>query len=342
MFKNYLVRAVASALLLPGLLPAQVPSPDAKPGLRERIQERMQERRAARLDAAGVQPALTQPGTHYLSLHHEGLERAYTVHLPTSYRSGTSMPVLFAFHGGGGDMKLQAGEQYGLVAKAESAGFIAVFPNGHSRFPGGKFATWNAGTCCGTARDEKSDDVGFVRAILAQLQARVSVDNARIFATGMSNGGMFSYRLACEMADVFKAIAPVAGTDNTLHCNPAAAVSVLHFHAKDDTHVLYGGGAGADAMRDRSKVSDFVSVPQSILNWTRRNQCSGGPKRVLAVEGAYCNSYENCADGAKVQVCVTETGGHSWPGGGSPRAGKVQASTAISANDVMWKFFQTR
>ena len=126
------------------------------------------------------------------------------------------MPVVFAFHGGGGDMQLMAGDHYGLVAKADSAGFIAVFPNGYSRFPRGKLATWNAGHCCGAARDTGSDDVGFVRAMVAQLRQRASIDTQRIFATGMSNGGMFSYRLACEMADVFRAIAPVAGTDNRI------------------------------------------------------------------------------------------------------------------------------
>ena len=79
---------------------------------------------------------------------------------------------------------------------------------------------------------------GFVRAMLAQLRARVNVDPQRIFATGMSNCGMLSHRLACEMADTFRAIAPVAGTDGTLNCSPARPISVLLIHAKNDTHVL--------------------------------------------------------------------------------------------------------
>jgi polyhydroxybutyrate depolymerase len=287
-----------------------------------------------------AQSALAQPGTTSLTVQHDGKERAYLVHLPPSYRSGTPMPVVVAFHGGGGDMKLMASDHYDLVAKADSAGFIAVFPNGYSRFPGGKLATWNAGHCCGAARDTGSDDVGFVRALLAQLQTRVSIDPQRIFATGMSNGGMLSHRLACDMADVFRAIASVAGTDNTAQCKPGRAISVLHIHAQDDTHVLFNGGAGTDAFRDKSRVTDFVSVPQTVAHWVQRNQCTGPPQRVLTVPGATCDVYASCAAGTQVQLCVTESGGHSWPGGSKVRLLKAGPSQAIRANDVMWDFFQ--
>ena len=100
------------------------------------------------------------------------------------------------------------------------------------------FATWNAGNCCGGARDQNVDDVGFIRQIVANLTRQMNVDRQRIYATGMSNGGLMSYRLACEMSDVFKAIAPVAGTDNTRSCTPKQPVAVLHIHARNDTHVL--------------------------------------------------------------------------------------------------------
>lgn len=308
--------------------------------LRERIKERLLERSRDKADQAETKAASSQ-GTERFTLTHDGLERAYLVHLPPSYRKGTPMPVVFAFHGGGGDMQLQAGAHYGLTEKADAAGFMAVFPNGYSKLPSGKLATWNAGSCCAQARDKHVDDIGFVRAIWAQLQARYAVDTQRVFATGMSNGGMLSYRLACEMADVFRAVAPVAGTDNTLQCQPARPVSVLHIHAEDDTHVLFKGGAGKDAFRDAAQVRDFVSVPQTIANWTQRNHCPATPaKRMLEVPGAYCEVTAPCASGAQVQLCVTETGGHSWPGGSKARRGQATASQAISANDVMWDFFQ--
>jgi poly(3-hydroxybutyrate) depolymerase len=184
----------------------------------------------------------------------------------------------------GGNVEMQADTNYNIVGKADSAGFIAVFPNGYSRLPSGKLATWNAGNC-------------------------------------------------------FRAIAPVAGTDGTLTCTPARPISVLHIHAKNDTHVLFNGGAGDDAFKDKSKVADFVSVPQTIARWSQRNRCTAPPKRVLEVPGVYCDAYTQCADGVQVQLCVTDTGGHSWPGVDKVRAGKQAASQALSANDVMWDFF---
>lgn len=338
--RRYTALARLALAGLAALFSAPALAQDTTPSsVRERIQARIQAHRAERAEAQKPQ-ALTQPGTHTLSLQHGGRTRAYLVHVPPSYRHGTPTPVVFAFHGGAGHMALQAGAHYGLTDKADQAGFVAVFPNGHSRLPGGKLATWNAGTCCGSARDEGSDDVGFVRAIVQQLPAYVTVDRQRIFATGMSNGGMFSHRLACDMADTFRAIAAVAGTDNTLRCQPSRAVSVLHIHARDDTHVLFGGGAGPDAFRDRSQVSDFTSVPETMARWVQRNQCRGTPERVLTVPGAHCEAYAVCAEKTQVQLCVTDSGGHAWPGGSPPRTGKTMASQAIRANDVMWEFFQ--
>ncbi len=84
---------------------------------------------------------------------------------------------------------------------------------------------------------------------MKKTQSQLSIDPNRIFATGMSNGGMMAFRLACEMSDVFKAIASVAGTDNTVVCKPSKPLSVVHIHARDDDHVLFVGGAGKDALR---------------------------------------------------------------------------------------------
>jgi polyhydroxybutyrate depolymerase len=79
-------------------------------------------------------------------------------------------------------------------------------------------------------------------------------------------------------------------------------------------------------------------VPSTISKWVGLNSCKAKPIRVLENAGAYCELYAGCADGARVQLCVTEEGGHSWPGGEKPR-GNGTPSRAISATDVMWKFF---
>jgi polyhydroxybutyrate depolymerase len=266
--------------------------------------------------------------------------RNVLVHVPAGYDPGRPAPLMLAFHGGGGSAGFMADDtRYGLQREADQDGFIVAFPNGASRLPGGRLATWNAGACCGYARDQGSDDVGFARAVVSAIEARYAVDAGRVFATGMSNGGMFAHRLACEAADVFRAVASVAGTDATTRCSPSRPVSVLHIHARDDDHVRFDGGAGPGAFRDRHSVMDFMSVPETIARWVQRDQCSGNPQRVLQVPGAYCDAYRNCAGGAQVQLCVTDTGGHSWPGADRVRPGKEAASTALDASATIWRFF---
>ncbi len=334
------MRSVILFLCMAGFMPVLGAS-EGDDALRQRLKERVLERQQERADAggrSGTGGSIAGAGDYTFNMKHGGLERMYRVHVPRSYVPGKPVPLVFALHGGGGNMDYQAtDEYYGLISKSEREGFVAVFPNGYSRLRSGKFATWNAGNCCGGARDANADDVGFIREVVADVTRRVSVERSRIYATGMSNGGLMSYRLACEMSDVFSAIAPVAGTDNTRACSPGRPVSVLHIHAKNDTHVLFDGGAGPGA-RDKSKVTDFTSVPATVAKWVGLNGCNPTPRRILDKPGVYCEVYAPCRDKAEVQLCVTESGGHSWPGGHKPR-GDEAPSQAISANDVMWEFF---
>jgi len=290
------------------------------------------------LPVAAVDGKHLAPGDYVRTLEQGGVTRTYRIHVPRAYQATVPAPLVLAFHGGGGDMDYMAKDKrYGLISKAEAEGFVVVFPNGYSKFRSGKFATWNAGACCAKARDNNSDDVGFVRAIIRNLTAELNIDRQRIYAIGMSNGGMMSYRLACEMADTFAAIAAVAGTDNTLSCAPRKPLSILHIHAANDDRVLFNGGAGAK-FRDESKVTDFTSVPATIAKWVKLNQCKAQPQRLLEKPGAYCEHYSHCNANVQVQLCVTEGGGHSWPGGSKPRAGEPP-SQALSANDIIWNFF---
>jgi polyhydroxybutyrate depolymerase len=279
-------------------------------------------------------PATLGPGSHELTLQHQGRERGVIVHVPASYRADRPVPLVLALHGGGGSMDVMARDRlYGLVSQSDASGWIVVFPNGHSRLRSGKFATWNAGICCGGARDSGSDDVGFLRAVVTEVQRRLAIDPKRIFATGMSNGGMMSYRLACEASDVFRAIAAVAGTDGTTTCQPGRPVPVFHIHARDDDRVLFNGGSGSAS----DTHADFVSVPVTVDKWARLNGCSGPSQRVLERPGVVCEVRSGCQGGAEVRLCVTDTGGHSWPGGRKALGGK--GSTALDATAEIWAFF---
>jgi polyhydroxybutyrate depolymerase len=303
-------------------------------GILRQIVEHAQERRSKPADDPNA-TELTAPGDYRFSFVHEGLTREYLVHVPKSYH-GAPTSMLIALHGGGGDADFQADDsKYRLIGKSERAGFIAVFPNGYSRMPGGILATWNAGSCCGAAQRNNVDDVGFIRAMIARIERQAAIDPRRIFATGMSNGAMLSWRLACEVPEI-RAIAPVAGTDNTPACRPPRPVPVIEFHAADDDHVSFNGGYGP---RSIAKV-EFTSVAATQAKWVQIDGAEPHARRMLSVPGAHCDLHPPTRGGAPVELCVTDTGGHSWPGGGTQQ-GRKQPSMAISANDLMWSFFSS-
>jgi polyhydroxybutyrate depolymerase len=298
------------------------------------LRQHLAERRARPASDPNMTP-IAAPGDYRFSFAHGGITREYLVHVPRSYRAGRPVAMLIALHGGGGDADFQADDsKYRLIGKSEQAGFIAVFPNGYSRFSGGILATWNAGGCCGAAQRNNVDDVGFIREVIRRVQRQASVDPRRIFATGMSNGAMMSWRLACEAPEI-RAIAPVEGTDNTARCTPAHPVAVIQFHAADDANVPFNGGVGVGPAH-----TAFVSVPATQAKWVALNRAESKPRRILTVPGAHCDLHSARPGGAPVELCVTDTGGHSWPGGGTQQ-GRKQPSRAISANDLMWSFFSS-
>lgn len=337
-------RFAGAALLAAAVavLPACAQDSGRSGGLRESVQERRTARQAERPRIQdGAQASITRPGTYNFQVEHGGQARKYLLHVPRSYDGGRPVPLLLSFHGGGGHMELQAAdERYGQIGASEREGFVVAFPNGYSRLPGGKLATFNAGGCCGPAKAQAIDDVGFVRAILAQVSRQLNIDRQRVFATGFSNGAMLTHRLACDAADIIRAIAPVAGTDNTTDCSPTQPVSVLIIHARNDDHVAFDGGVGTRSV-DRANMATSTSVPETLNRWLTRNGCTRTPQRVLERPGASCDRYSDCRGDSSVAICITERGAHSWPGAQTSR-GTEPPSTAISANDVMWDFFLRR
>lgn len=285
--------------------------------------------------------ALAEPGDHYRTIRHDGLTREYLVHVPSSYDGTRAVPLLVSFHGGGGNMEFQASdERFGQITASEQEGSVVVFPNGYGRLPNGKLATFNAGGCCGLAKEKNVDDVGFARAVVADVTQQLNIDRERVFATGFSNGAMLTHRLACEASEVFRAIAPVAGTDFTTSCEPRLPVSVLIINARDDDHVPYEGGAGEQSV-DRENMANAPSVPETLTRWLTRNACQPTPQRVLERVGAHCDGYGGCRGDSSVAICLTDRGGHSWPGAQVSRS-TAEPSQAISATAVMWDFFLGR
>jgi polyhydroxybutyrate depolymerase len=239
--------------------------------------------------------------------------RTTLVHVPASYDPAVPTPVVIDLHGLGGDGAMEAALT-SANAKSDTAGFISVHPNG-ATVPG----SWNAGGCCGTAPSQNIDDIGFMKQLVDDLDAKLCVDDARVFAMGMSNGGYMSHRIGCELADRFAAIGPVAGGIATATCAPSRPVPVFAIHGNADPLVEYSFG-------------------QSSANaWATGNGCT--TTTTTYTNGvASCVTHGGCTAGADVVFCTIDQGGHQWPGGETlPLLGNN--TTDIIATDAIWTFF---
>ncbi|MGO9112397.1 MAG: alpha/beta hydrolase family esterase [Thermoguttaceae bacterium] len=279
------------------------------------------------------------PGDHTRTVQHDGRTRSYIVHIPPRYDPKQPTPVILVFHGAMTDASITV-RFTGLNEKADREGFIAVYPNGTGRFE--RILTWNGGNCCGSAQWNKVDDVGFTRALLDDLAKVVNVDAKKVFATGISNGGIMCYRLASELSDRIAAIAPVSGTMGMATCNPRRAVSVMHFHGTDDKFVPFKGGAG-----ERSLASiNFFSVDRSIQAWVKANGCPEKPavadeaKKFDDGTTVQRKTYGPGKDDSEVVLFVINGGGHAWPGRDAKLQFLGKSTKNISANDLMWEFFK--
>ncbi len=287
--------------------------------------------------AATERPAASRmlSGDYERAIQSDGRTRTYIVHLPPVYDSVTPLPLVVVLHGGGGNA---AGteKQTGMSAKADQAGFIAVYPNGTGPLDD-RLLTWNTWNCCGYAEQRNVDDVAFIRALVAQLARDERIDPARIFATGLSNGGMMSYRLACEAADLFAAIAPVSGALNTDACAPAQPVSVIAFHGTADQNVPYNGGRGTKSFPGTRPNRDDQPVSYAIGFWTAFDQCDPTPQRTQT--GSIARDDYTGASGTAVTLVTINGGGHAWPGGQRLAAFLDAPTQEISATDAIWDFF---
>jgi polyhydroxybutyrate depolymerase len=250
----------------------------------------------------------------------DGIERTYTVSAPTSY-DGAPTPVVFNFHGlGSNGFEQRLFSKMDAVSDAE--GFIAVYPNGTGE-------SWNAGECCPPASNSDVDDVAFVQTMIADITASYCVDQKQIFATGMSNGGFFSHRLGCEVAEQFAAIAPVAGGVVLLDCQPSRPIPVMHFHGTADDTVPFDG----------LPQFGLPAIPDMINDWAARNGCQGAAVQTFLNGDSHCETFDNCAAGTEVTLCTVEGGGHTWPGGLEvPQLGFTTQD--LNATQHMWDFFE--
>jgi len=263
-----------------------------------------------------------------------GGSRSYRVHVPPSLPRGSPVPVVLVLHGGGGNAAGIA-KMTGMDGAADRNGFLAVYPNGTGILRD-RLLTWNAGACCGWAMREKVDDAAFVRKLLDALSSEWRVDEGRVFATGLSNGGMMAYRLGCELGDRIAAVAPVAGALDVAPCTPSRPVSLIAFHGTADQHVVYEGGVPKKQV-DRQSRSD-TSVAKSVGFFVNLDGCGKEPAREQ--KGSVIReTWTGCRDGTGVALVTIVGGGHAWPGGSAWAPWADVPTREVDASQEMWDFF---
>lgn len=270
---------------------------------------------------SGSQPPSTET-RQVITVASGGRQRQVIVHRPSAVAPAAGYALVVMLHGGLGSAS-QAESSYGWDALSETAGFVVAYPDGVDR-------TWNAGSCCGGAQRADVDDVAFLSQVVDQISALMPIDGSRRYLTGMSNGAMMTYRMACQ-SSLFAAIAPVAGTQ-LVDCGSATPTSVLHIHGAADTQVRLDGERGAAPGH-----VDGPPVAQVIKSWRLRDDCAA-PR--VTVSGGVTATTADCADGRTVTWIVIAGAGHQWPGSKrSTYPGADEPSTALDATTEIWRFF---
>jgi polyhydroxybutyrate depolymerase len=277
------------------------------------------------------------------SLEAGGRTRTYRIYVPGHLANPA--PLVFVLHGGGGSGSAQERiTKGGFNRIADSEGIIVAYPDGVGR-------NWNDGRSdvSSSAFKDNVDDVGFFKALLEQLAAKYPVDRKRVFATGMSNGGFMSYRLACDAADIFLAVAPVvAGLSVDLgpRCRPQHPVSVLILNGTEDPLIPWEGGHVGAFGISRGQT---WSAMQTYEKWIELDACKvrSDEPEVNAVADDHTSVVRHrataCKGGAEVRLDEIRGGGHNWPRGakylGVTFVGRI--SQELDGNAEIWSFFKT-
>jgi polyhydroxybutyrate depolymerase len=241
-------------------------------------------------------------------------------------------PLLILLHGSGARGE-SIRRQSGMDSVAESRRFLVAYPDGSGELFG-LSTDWNAGHCCGGAHFDRVDDIAFLRAVIADISARLPVDARRIYIAGFSDGARMAYRTACEMAGEVTAVAAVSGSLVAEHCRPSRPIPVIAFHGIEDDEVPYDDSAYT---APSSPVPpDAGSLPPTVRFWLATDECRRIVTRrvsphVISTAGIGCS--------ADVTFYAIEGAGHSWPTL-APAGGDVDEGPGeVSASSVIADFF---
>jgi polyhydroxybutyrate depolymerase len=263
--------------------------------------------------------------------------RRYLLHVPASYRSGSPIPAVLLFHGGQGSATTIANitGKDTFSAFADRAGFIAIYPNSVS-------GTWDDG------RDTvpvATNDVAFVDALLDEVAKDYNVDTKRVYATGISNGGMMTHRLACDLTKRFAAVATVAANmpvSLSTKCSPTRAMPIALLSGDADPLMPYAGGSISGGIS-----GNVLSVADTVKFWLNKNSLVTTAKTSLLADADTTDGttttlfeYGVAASSNDIALYSIKGGGHTWPSGTQyfteSLIGKVARD--FSGNDAIWNF----
>ena len=278
--------------------------------------------------AAGCSANADLPaGTTTRKITSHGFQREYLVYAPRAYTGRRRVPVVLEFHGFGSNAQQQL--LYGSFRpQSERDGFLVVAPQGQGlprRF-----------TLQGASGGQQ-DDVVFVADLLDRLERTLCIDRARVYATGMSNGGAMSAVLACRLSDRIAAFASVAAVVWAPPCEAARTVPIIAFHGKADPIVPFDGG--------RVNCCGFptiAAVGDTMASWANHDGCAAEPVEEPVKGAVTVRRWTGCRPGGVVELYVVGDGGHTWPGArvGGDLLGGV--SKDIDASAVIWDFFASK
>lgn len=285
-----------------------------------------------------------------------GRKRTYRLHLPGGAPPENPSPLIFVLHGASGNA-WNAARVSKFSPYADLHGTIVCYPDGTGAE---KYRlTWNAGYCCGYAAKNDVDDVLYILELIESLKAEYKIDRSRVYAAGISNGGMMALRLGVELSDKFAGVASVAGAMPPVELLPIEPVSAIFIHGTHDEYVPFCGGEGT---KNRRAGLSHPSVASGISYWTKANRVfpkpnvetlggvfrgegtasvfdkpSGGEYPEIVIE-----RFGRGSGGAEVAAVTLNGGLHAWPGGEPGWRGGDEPSRALDATAEIWEFFKTR
>lgn len=276
---------------------------------------------------------------------HNGIVRTYLIQKPTPNKR-QAFPLVILLHGGTQSAK-KVWRQTSLPEKALAEKFILVAPDAID-------GTWNDGREAlygGTGIRNDIDDVGFISKLIDEIAAKDGADLRRVYVTGASNGGMMSFRLACELAGKLAGVAPFIATmrpDARTSCKPRRTIPMMITISTSDPFVSWDGAP--IVKNGETKAEKRLSAPDTVSFWTENNRCREAPKVSILPDinnedgtRVRVHHYTNCA--ADVLFYTVVGGGHTWPGSKDSRLiNAVFGNTTfdLDAGTAIWSFFRDK